>query len=224
MTIKVFYRVIIILTILTMDRIFNGWLCIGVVSIFLTIVCVMYGGVPIIHKSYSQQRNTTISFVEQATQISDGNTVTKPYLSITMQTIKDPGGHSSTGERYNPTDRSLTILANENGKQRIEQRLLINSENNQVIISNISIFPSLSFRMSDTQKINSQSNEQISRVFHVSNITKEKDGQLYQGISKYIPITVNNKVYPGPVASFYQYNNGTGTLNIISNNPPEHAH
>ena len=57
-----------------------------------------------------------------------------------------------------------------------------------------------------------------------TNITKENNGQLYQGISKYIPITVNNKVYPGPVASFYQYNNGTGTLQIYGNNPPEHAH
>ena len=66
--------------------------------------------------------------------------------------------------------------------------------------------------MSDMQKNNSQSIEEISRVFSVDNITKENNGQLYQGISKYIPITVNNKVYPGPVASFYQYNNGTGDV------------
>lgn len=207
-----------------MDRTINSGLCICAVSILLTIVCVMYNGVPIIHKSYSQQRNTTISSVEPATQISDGNEVIKPYLSITMQTIKDPGGYSSTGVRYNPTDKGVTILVNENGSQRIDQHPLINSENNQVIISNISIFPSFSFRMSDMQKNNSQSIEEISRVFSVDNITKENNGQLYQGISKYIPITVNNKVYPGPVASFYQYNNGTGTLQIYDNNPPEHAH
>ena len=161
---------------------------------------------------------------EPATQISDGNEVIKPYLSITMQTIKDSGGYSSTGVRYNPTDKGVTILVNENGSQRIDQHPLINSENNQVIISNISIFPSFSFRMSDMQKNNSQSIEEISRVFSVDNITKENNGQLYQGISKYIPITVNNKVYPEPVASFYQYNNGTGTLQIYDNNPPEHAH
>ena len=52
-----------------MDRTINSGLCICVVSIFLTIVCVMYDGIPIIHKSYSQQRNTTISSVEHATQI-----------------------------------------------------------------------------------------------------------------------------------------------------------
>ena len=115
MTFKVFYWVIIILT---MDRTFNSWLCICVVSIFLTIVCVMYDGVPIIHKSYSQQRNTTISSVEHATQIPDGNTVNKPYLSITMQTIKDPGGYGSTGERYNPTNGSVTVLVNENGSAK----------------------------------------------------------------------------------------------------------
>jgi len=172
------------------------------VSILLAIVCVMYNGVPIIHKSYSQQRNTTISSVEPATQISDGNKVIKSYLSITMQTIKDPGGYSSTGERYNPTNKSVTILENENGSQRIDQHPLINTENNQVIISNISIFPSFSFRMSDTQKNNSQSIEEISRVFSVDNITKENNGQLYQGISKYIPITVNNKVYPDRLHRF----------------------
>ncbi len=207
-----------------MDRTFNSWLCICVVSIFLTIVCVMYGGIPIIHKSYSQQRNSTISLGEHATQIPNGNTATKPYLSITMQTVKDPGGYSSTGERYNPTDGSVRVQVNENGNQRTDQHPLINSENNKVIISNISIFPSFSFRMSDIEKNNSQNIEEISRVFSMSNITKENNGQLYQGISKYTPITINDKVYPGPVALFYQYNNGTGTLNIYGNNPPEHAH
>ena len=207
-----------------MDRTFNSWLCICVVSIFLTIVCVMYGGVPIIHKSYSQQRNTTISSGEHATPIPDVDAATKSYLFITMQTIKDPGGYSSTGERYNPTDGSVTVQMNENGSQRIDQHPLINSENNKVIISNISIFPSFSFRMSDIQKNNSQDIEEISRVFSMSNITKENNGQLYQGISKYTPITINDKVYPGPIASFFQYNNGTGTLNIYGNNPPEHAH
>src|SRR4051812_46691815 len=129
-----------------MDRTINSGLCICAVSIFLIIVCVIYNGVPIIHKSYSQQRNTTISSIERATQIPDGNKVIEPYLSITMQTSKDPGGYSSTGERYNPTDKGVTILVNENGSQRIDQHPLINSENNQVIISNISIFPSFSFR------------------------------------------------------------------------------
>lgn len=71
-----------------MDRTFNSSICICFVSIFLTIVCVMHGGVTIIHKSYSQQRNTTIPLDEQATT---------PYLSITMQTLKDPEGFSSTG-------------------------------------------------------------------------------------------------------------------------------
>ena len=207
-----------------MDRTFNSWLCICVVSIFLTVVCVMYGGIPIIHKSYSQQQNTTISSVEHTTQIPNGNPVSKPYLSISMQTIKDPGGSGFTGERYNPTNGSVTVLVNENGTQRIDQHPLFNSENNKVIISNISIFPSFSFRMSDIQKSNSQSIEVISRVFSVSNITKENNGQLYQGISKYTPITVNDKVYPAPVASFYKYNNGTGTLHIYGNNPPEHEH
>jgi hypothetical protein len=78
--------------------------------------------------------------------------------------------------------------------------------------------------MSDLQKSNSQNIEEISRVFSINSITKDSNGQLYQGISKYIPITVNDKVYPGRVASFYIYNNGTGTLNTHSNNPPEHAH
>jgi len=207
-----------------MDRTFNSWLCICVVSIFLTTVFVIYDGIPIIHKSYSQQRNTTVSSVENATQIPDANTVNKPYLSITMQTIKDPEGYGSTGERYNPTNGSVTVLVNESGKQRIDQHPLFNSENNKVIISNISIFSSFSFRIGDLQKNNSQNIEEISRVFSVSNITKENNGQLYQGISKYTPITVNNKVYPEPVASFYKYNNGTGTLNIYGNNPPEHGH
>ncbi|MDF0680976.1 MAG: hypothetical protein P0116_08440 [Candidatus Nitrosocosmicus sp.] len=207
-----------------MDRNFNTPLCICFVSVFLTIVCVMYGGVTIIHKSYSQQRNTTIPLDGQATKLPDGNTATKPYLSITMQTIKDYGGYSSTGERYIPTDGSVTVIVDENGKQRIAQHPLINSENNTVTISNISIFPSFSFSMSNLQKSNSQNIEEISRVFSINNITKDSNGQLYQGISKYTPITVNDKVYPGPVASFYIYNNGTGTLNIHSNNPPEHAH
>ena len=184
----------------------------------------MYGGIPAIHKSYSQQRNTTMSLVEQATPIPYGNIPTKPYLSITMQTIKDPGGYSSTGDRYIPEDGSVTVLVNENGKHRVDQHPLINSENNKVTISNISIFPSFSFSMSDLQKSNSQDMEEISRVFSITNITKDSSGQLYQGISKYTPITVNDEVYPGPVASFYIYNNGTGTLNIHSNNPPEHAH
>ena len=207
-----------------MDRTFNSSLCICFVSIFLTIVCVMHGGVTIIHKSYSQQRNTTIPLDEQATHLPDGITTTTPYLSITMQTIKDPGGFSSTGEQYIPADGSVTVLVNENGKQRVDQHPLINSENNKVTISNISIFPSFSFRMSDLQKSNSQNIEEISRVFSISNITSDSNGQVYHGISKYTPITVNDKVYPGPVASFYKYNNGTGTLNIHSNNPPEHAH
>ncbi|WP_458720731.1 hypothetical protein [Candidatus Nitrosocosmicus sp. R] len=90
-----------------MDRTFNSWLCICVVSIFITTVCVINGGIPIIRKSYSQQRNTTVSSVENATQIPDANTVSKPYLSITMQTIKDPEGYGSTGERYNPTTGSV---------------------------------------------------------------------------------------------------------------------
>ena len=34
-----------------------------------------------------------------------------------MQTIKDPGGYSSTGERYNPTNGSVTVLVNENGSK-----------------------------------------------------------------------------------------------------------
>ena len=84
----------------------------------------IYGGIPIIHKSYSQQRNTTISSVENATQIPDANTVNKPYLSVTMQTIKDPEGYGSTGERYNPTNGSVTVLVNESGKQRIDQHPL----------------------------------------------------------------------------------------------------
>ena len=96
-----------------MDRTFNSWLCICVVSIFLTTVFVIYDGIPIIHKSYSQQRNTTVSSVENATQIPDANTVNKPYLSITMQTIKDPGGYSSIGESYTPTGESVTVLVNE---------------------------------------------------------------------------------------------------------------
>lgn len=207
-----------------MERTFNSSLCICFVSIFLTIVCVMHSGVTIIHKSYSQQRNTTIPLDEQATKLPDGNTATKPYLSITMQTIKDPGGYSSTGDRYIPEGGSVTVLVNENGKQRVDQHPLIKSENNKVTISNISIFPSFSFSMSDLQKSNSQNFEEISRVFSITNITKDSSGQLYQGISKYTPITVNDEVYPGPVASFYIYNNGTGTLNIHSNNPPEHAH
>ena len=93
-----------------------------------------------------------------------------------------------------------------------------------MIISNISIFPSFSFSMSDLQKNKSQSIEEISRVFSISNITKEHNGQLYQGISKFTPITINDRVYPEPIASFYRYNNGTGTLNIYGNNPPERAH
>jgi len=129
----------------------------------------MHGGVTIIHKSYSQQRNTTIPLDEQATKLPDGITTT-PYLSITMQTIKDPGGFSSTGERYIPADGSVTVLVNENGKQRVDQHPLINSENNKVTISNISIFPSFSFRMSDLQKSNSQNIEEISRVFRVSTL------------------------------------------------------
>ena len=207
-----------------MDKPFNSSLCICFVSIFLTIVCVMHGGATIIHKSYSQQRNTTIPLDEQATQLPEGITATTPYLSITMQTIKDPGGFSSTGERYIPADGSVTVRENENGKLRVDQYPLITSENNKVTISNISIFPSFSYSMSDLQKSSSQNIEEISRVFSISNIAKDSNGQLYQGISKYTPITVNDKVYPGPVASFYKYNNGTGTLNIHSNNPPEHAH
>ena len=207
-----------------MDRTFNNWLCICVVSIFLTTVFVIYDGIPIIHKSYSQQRNTTVSSVENATQIPDANTINRPYLSITMQTIKDPEGYGSTGERYNPTNGSVMVLVNESGKQRIDQHPLFNSENNKVIISNISIFPSFSFSMSDLQKNKSQSIEEISRVFSISNITKEHNGQLYQGISKFTPITINDRVYPEPIASFYRYNNGTGTLNIYGNNPPERAH
>ncbi|MDF0680993.1 MAG: hypothetical protein P0116_08525 [Candidatus Nitrosocosmicus sp.] len=121
MTFKVFYRVIIILT---MDRNFNTPLCICFVSIFLTIVCVMYGGVTIIHKSYSQQRNTTIPLDEQATKLPDGNTATKPYLSITMQTIKDSGGYSSTGERYIPTDGSVTVIVDENGNFKVLNHFL----------------------------------------------------------------------------------------------------
>ena len=207
-----------------MDRTLNSCLCICMVSIFIIIVCVMYGGIPAVHKSYSQQRNTTMSLVEQADPIPYGTIPTKPYLSITMQTIKDPGGYSSIGERYTPTGESITVLVNEKDNQRVDQYPVINSENNKVIISNISIFSSFSFRIGDLQKNNSQNIEEISRVFSVSNITKENNGQLYQGISKYTPITVNNKVYPEPVASFYQYNNGTGTLNIYGNNPPEHGH
>ena len=207
-----------------MDRTFNSCICICIVSIFLIFVCVMYGDISAVHKSYSQQRNTTMSLGEQATLNPYGNTLTKPYLSITMQTIKDPGGYSSIGERYTPTGESVTVLVNEEGKQRVEQHPLINSENNKVIISNISIFPSFSFSMSDLQKNKSQSIEEISRVFSMSNITKEHNGQLYQGISKFTPITVNDKVYPGPIASFYSYNNGTGILNIYGNNPPEQAH
>ena len=184
----------------------------------------MYGGIPAIHKSYSQQRNTTMSLVEQATPNPYGDKPTKPYLSITMQTIKDPGGYSSIGESYTPTGESVTVLVNEKDNQRADQYPLINSENNKVTISNISIFPSFSFRMSDLQKNKSQSIEEISRVFSISNITKEHNGQLYQGISKFTPITVNDRVYPEPIASFYRYNNGTGTLNIYGNNPPERAH
>src|ERR1044072_7979370 len=98
-----------------MDRTFNSWLCICVVSIFLTIVCVMYGGIPIIHKSYSQLRNTTTALVEQASPNPYGNLSTKPYLSITLQTMKDPRGYSSIGERYMPIGESITVLTNENG-------------------------------------------------------------------------------------------------------------
>ena len=207
-----------------MDRTLNSCLCICMVSIFIIIVCVMYGGIPAVHKSYSQQRNTTMSLVEQATPNPYANIPTKPYLSITMQTIKDPGGYSSIGERYTPTGESITVLVNEKDNQRVDQYPLINSENNKVIISNISIFPSFSFSMSDLQKNKSQSIEEISRVFSISNITKEHNGQLYQGISKFTPITINDRVYPEPIASFYRYNNGTGTLNIYGNNPPERAH
>jgi hypothetical protein len=218
MVFKVFYQVIIILT---MDRPFNSLLCICIVSIIIIIVSVIYGGIPIIHKSYSQQRNASMSLVEPTTPIPHKDTETKPYLSITMQTIREPGGYSSIGQRYTPVDNSVTVLVNENRKQSVDQHPLINSENNKVIISNISIFPSFSFRLSDLEKNKSQSIEEISRVFSINNISIEDNGQLYQGVSKFTPITVNDRVYPGPVASFYQYKNGTGTLNIYGNNPPE---
>jgi hypothetical protein len=78
--------------------------------------------------------------------------------------------------------------------------------------------------MSVNKKSSIENIGEISRVFFVDNVTKQLDGQLYQGISRFIPITVDNKVYPQPVASFYQYQNGTGILKILDNNPPIHAH
>lgn len=202
---------------------FNIWICFGSLLILFT-VCSILSSVPIFLKSYSQQRNVNIASNESPNQIPNSNTGKNPYLSITLQMTKNPINHGSTGIQYDPKDKSIIISINDNGNQKTGRFALDNSTRNQVIVSNVSIFPTLSFSMSDSKKGGVQNIGEISRVFFVNNITKQADSQLYQGISRFIPITVDNKVYPEPTALFYQYQNGTGTLNILDNNPPIHAH
>lgn len=187
-------------------------------------ICSIYGSIPLFLKAHAQQRNMEISTDGHEGQSSQNNSDLSPYLSLTLQTIKNPGGQSSAGDEYVPKGSSILAQINDSGEEKTERFALNNSTSNKVVVSNISIFPTISFTGSDKVRPNMQDSDEISRVFIVNNITKQEDGQLYQGISKFIPITINNKVYPEPIASFYQYSNGTGTLNIIDQNPPIQTH
>lgn len=197
--------------------------CVGFISILFA-TCLTCGINPTFLKAYSQQRGLAPSSGDFQHKAAPNSTGKNPYLTITLQLNKDPTEHSSTGEQYDPKFKSLTIYTNDNGENRVKGYLLDNSSRNQVIVSNISIFPTLSFTASNAKTTDAQNTGEISRVFFVSNITRQGDSQLYQGISKFIPITIDNKVYPEPIASFYQYINGTGLLNIKDYNPPIQPH
>jgi hypothetical protein len=202
----------------------NGiWICFGITFLLFTVGSILSSNT-IFLKSYSQQRNSNIASNEFPNQVPSTSTGKNPYLLITLQVTKNPINHGSTGIQYEPKDKSIMISINDSGNQKTGRFVLVNSTRNQVIVSNVSIFPTLSFSMSVNKKSSIENIGEISRVFFVDNVTKQVDGQLYQGISRFIPITVDNKVYPQPVASFYQYQNGTGILKILDNNPPIHAH
>jgi hypothetical protein len=202
----------------------NGiWICFGITFLLFTVGSILSSNT-IFLKSYSQQRNANIASNEFPNQVPSTSTGKNPYLLITLQVTKNPINHGSTGIQYEPKDKSILISINDSGNQKTGRFVLVNSTRNQVIVSNVSIFPTLSFSMSVNKKSSIENIGEISRVFFVDNVTKQLDGQLYQGISRFIPITVDNKVYPQPVASFYQYQNGTGILKILDNNPPIHAH
>lgn len=217
---KAFYCIV---NLSTMNSKFSIWICFGIIFVLFTIGSIL-GSIPIFLKSYSQQRNPNTSLNELTNQVPTNNMGKNSYLSITLQVTKNPINHGSTGIQYEPKDNSIMISINDSGNQKTGRFTLDNSTRNQVIISNVSIFPTLSFSMSADKKSSIDNIVEISRVFFVNNVTKNGDIQLYQGISRFIPITVDNKVYPEPIASFYQYQNGTGTLKILDNNPPIQAH
>jgi len=217
---KAFYHIV---SLSTMSSKFSIWICFGIIFLLFTIGSIL-SSIPIFLKSYSQQRNSNVASNEFPNQVPSSVTGKNPYLSITLQVTKNPISHESTGIQYEPKDKTIFVSIYESGDQKTGRFTLDNSTRNQVIVSNVSIFPTLSFSMSTDNKSKIEHIVEISRVFFVNNITKQADSQLYQGISKFIPITVDNKVYPEPIASFYQYQNGTGTLNIIDTNPPIHAH
>lgn len=217
---KAFYHIV---SLATMSSKFSIWICFGIIFLLFTIGSIL-SSIPIFLKSYSQQRNANVVSNEFPNQVPSIVTGKNPHLSITLQVTKNPISHGSTGIQYEPKDKSILVSIYESGNQKTGRFTLDNSTRNQVIVSNVSIFPTLSFSLSSDSKSNIEHIVEISRVFFVNNITKQADGQLYQGISKFIPITVDGKVYPEPIASFYQYRNGTGTLNILDNNPPIHAH
>lgn len=198
-------------------------ICFGIVFLLFAIGSIL-GSIPTFLQSYSQQRNPNMSSNELTNQVPSSNTGKNPYLSITLQVSKNPINHGSTGIQYEPKDKSIIISINDSGNQKTGRFELNNSTRNQVIVSNVSIFPTLSFSMSADKRSSIDNIVEISRVFFVNNVTTQGDIHLYQGISRFIPITVDNKVYPEPIASFYQFQNGTGTLNILDNNPPIQAH
>jgi hypothetical protein len=202
---------------------FSIWTWFGIIILFFTIGSIL-SSIPIFLKSYSQQRNVNIASNEFPNQVPSKSTGKNPYLSITLQVTKNPINHGSTGILYEPTEKSIMISINDSGTQKTGRFLLDNSTRNQVIVSNVSIFPTLSFSMSADKKSSIENIGEISRVFFVNNVTKQSGSQIFQGISRFIPITVDNKVYPEPIASFYLYKNGTGTLNILDNKPPIHPH
>src|SRR5690349_13018644 len=126
----------------------NGiWICFGITFLLFTVGSILSSNT-IFLKSYSQQRNSNIASNEFPNQVPSTSTGKNPYLLITLQVTKNPINHGSTGIQYEPKDKSIMISINDSGNQKTGRFVLVNSTRNQVIVSNVSIFPTLSFSMS----------------------------------------------------------------------------
>lgn len=206
-------------------RINTLFICLIITSLvtvsIITLMAVSPTGMLQENVAYSLQPELTFSF-ENSTHFqtnSDRPITLKSPVYFTVELVKDPEGYAFNGDLYKPSHNTIFFMFNDEGKFKSYLYNLTNSGNNEVIFSDTQIEPKFTYRMPLSANTTTESIQKIDLSFDVDTIERLVDGVKYiAGTDS--PLVINDTAYLFPYAVFNQFNDGTATISISSDNPP----